>query len=71
MVVAIGKAEMAEIVNLRRARKDRARAGKEAQAADNRTRFGRTKAEKAEAEAERARAEIGLDGKKLEDDPGP
>ncbi len=60
---------MAEIVNLRRARKDKARAGKEARAVENRTRFGRTKAEKHRAEAERDRAEIGLDGKKLEDDP--
>ncbi len=33
---------MAEIVNLRRARKDRSRAGKAVQAADNRARFGRS-----------------------------
>ncbi len=62
---------MAEIVNLRQARKDRARAAKDARAAENRTRFGRTKAAKGAAEAERVRAETGLDGKKLEDDPGP
>ena len=62
---------MAEIVNLRRARKDQARAAKDARAADNRSRFGRTKAEKRKAEAERFRAETGLDGKKLEDEPGP
>ena len=61
---------MAEIVNLRRARKDKTRAGKAARAAENRTRFGRTKAEKAEAGAERVRAATGLDGKKLDDDPG-
>ncbi len=54
---------MAEIVNLRRARKDKARAAKDTLAADNRTRFGRTKVEK-------RKAETGLDGKKLEDDPG-
>ncbi len=38
---------MAEIVNLRRARKKKTRAEKEARAADNRVRFGRTKAENA------------------------
>ena len=62
---------MAGIVNLRQARKDRARAAKDARAAENRTRFGRTKAEKGGAEAERVRSETRLDGKKLEDDPGP
>ncbi len=36
----------AEIVNLKRARKDRARTDKERQAAENRVRFGRTKAER-------------------------
>ncbi len=61
---------MAEIVNLRRARKEKARAKKDAQAAGNRTRFGRTKAAKREVEAEQTRAETALDGKKLEDDPG-
>jgi hypothetical protein len=43
---------MAEIVNLRRARKDKARAEKDAKAAENRVRFGRTKEEKRLAEAE-------------------
>jgi hypothetical protein len=62
---------MAEIVNLRRARKDRARAGEAARAADNRARFGRSKAAKRAAEAERDRAETGLDGKKLEGHPDP
>jgi len=38
---------MAEIVNLRRARKGKARVEKDARAADNRVRFGRTKAERA------------------------
>ncbi len=61
---------MAEIVNLRRARKDKARAAKDTRAADNRTRFGRTKAEKRATEAERGRAETTLDGKKLADRPG-
>ncbi len=62
---------MAEIVNLRRARKDQARAGEEARAVENRTRFGRSKAEKRATEAERGRAETALDGKKLADQPGP
>ncbi len=62
---------MAEIVNLRRARKDQKRAAKEARAADNRSRFGRTKAEKRATGAERGRAEAGLDGKKLADEPAP
>jgi hypothetical protein len=60
---------MAEIVNLRRVRKDKARAEKGDRAADNRTRFGRTKAAKREAEVERTRSETALDGKKLEDKP--
>ena len=38
---------MAEIVNLRRARKDKARQQRESEADANRRRFGRTKAEKA------------------------
>jgi len=55
---------MAEIVNLRQARKAKARASKETEAAANRAKFGRTKAEK-EAEAARAAlAEKALDGHK-------
>ncbi len=57
---------MAEIVNLRRARKGKVREKKEARAADNRVRFGRTKAEKRESEAERGRVEKKLDGKKID-----
>ena len=50
---------MAEIVNLRRARKDRKRAAKDARAVDNRTRFGRSKAEKrGRALIQRLRKEI-------------
>jgi hypothetical protein len=37
---------MGEVVNLRRARKDRARREKEAQAQENRVTFGRSKAER-------------------------
>lgn len=44
----------AELINLRRARKQRARAGKEARAAENRTAFGRGKDEKALASSIRA-----------------
>lgn len=58
---------MAEIVNLRRARKDKARTEKDAVAAANRAKFGATKAERdrraAEAELESKR----LDGLKRED----
>ncbi len=57
---------VAEIVNLRRARKKKARAEKAARAAGKRTRFGRTKAEKREAAAERTHTGQSLDGKKLD-----
>ena len=43
---------MAEIVNLRQARKQKARADKEARATENRVTFGRTKAEKTLTKAE-------------------
>ncbi len=52
---------MAEIVNLGRARKKKARAEKAARAAGKRARFGKTKAEKREAAAERARRGKSLD----------
>jgi hypothetical protein len=56
---------MAEVINLKRARKDKARSEREQLAAENRRRFGRTKAEKtAEREAERREGHT-LDGKKL------
>jgi hypothetical protein len=51
----------ADVVNLRLARKQRARAEAEQQAAENRSRFGRTKADR---ELEKARAELA--GRKLE-----
>ncbi len=62
---------MAEIVNLRRARKDRARAAKDARAAENRGKFGRGKAEKRATRAERGRTEMALDGKRLAEEPDP
>jgi hypothetical protein len=58
---------MAEIVNLRQARKARARAEKAAEAAANRAKFGRTKTEKAAEAARRELAERQLDSHKRED----
>jgi hypothetical protein len=59
---------MAEIVNLRRARKEKARRERQGEAAANRRRFGRTKAERlADADAE-ARARRLHDGKNLKPD---
>jgi len=51
---------MAEIVNLRQARKDRARAGKRAMGAENAARSGRSKALRAleEARAEKDRTDL-------------
>ena len=59
---------MAEIINLRRARKERQRRDKESEAATNRRRFGRTKAQKAADEDTADRHDRTLDGKRLEDD---
>lgn len=59
---------MADIVNLRRARKDKARRDREAEADANRRRFGRTRAEKvADADAAR-RAEAAHDSRHLDPD---
>lgn len=57
---------MADIVNLRRARKDKARREREAAADANRRRFGRTRAEKAVDEDAASRASRSLDGKCLD-----
>jgi hypothetical protein len=46
---------MAEIINLNRARKAKARAADVKQASENRVAFGRTKAEKQAAKAEQER----------------
>jgi hypothetical protein len=56
----------ADIVNLRRARKARARNEREKLAADNRVALGRSKDEKALAEAERRRAETSIEGHRRE-----
>lgn len=58
---------MGEIVNLRQARKHKARAEKDREAEANRAKFGRTKAEKAQARDEKDRAGRRLDQAKLED----
>ncbi len=59
---------MAEIINLRRARKARRRAGAEQLAAANRAKFGRTKAQKASDRHEAERRAAQLDGKRLDPD---
>lgn len=58
---------MAEIINLRQAKKRRARAEKKAGAEANRARFGRTKGQRRQNESDAAKAKADLDGKKLED----
>ncbi len=58
---------MAEIVNLRRARKARARTDAETKAAANRALHGRTKAEKVRDETEAARLTRTVDNAKLDD----
>ena len=57
---------MAEIVNLRRARKDKARQQRESEADANRRRFGRTKAEKAGDKDAQERSRRDVDGKKID-----
>ena len=57
---------MGEIVNLKRARKTRAKAEDKALAAANRLVHGRSKAEKILSALERHRADKQLDGQKLE-----
>ncbi|MEJ0098035.1 MAG: DUF4169 family protein [Bauldia sp.] len=53
---------MAEVINLRKARKAKDRAGREQAAAEKRRLFGRTKAEKQAEADERERAERTLAG---------
>jgi hypothetical protein len=55
---------MAEIINLNKARKAKARMEKSTLADANRARFGRTKAEKAADAVEAARLKRDLDGAK-------
>ena len=56
---------MPEIVNLRRARKLKERERQQAEAAQNRAVFGRSKAEKNLIESKRALAETSLDARRL------
>ncbi|MGP7795998.1 DUF4169 family protein [Sphingomonas sp. CLY1604] len=58
---------MAEIINLRRARKARDREAAGQAAAANRVKFGRTKAERDAEAREAARAARIVDGAKLDD----
>jgi len=54
-------------MNLNKARKARARSEAKTRAAENRIRFGRTKAEKALSKLEAARADRAHEAKKRED----
>lgn len=60
---------MAEIVNLRRARKARDRAAREAEAEANRVAFGRPKAERLRGTAQKRLDEARLSGHRLDADP--
>lgn len=61
---------MGNVVNLNKARKRRARALAEQQAAENRVRFGRTKAEKQRDAAAAEAAQRKLDRLKLDPEKG-
>ncbi len=56
---------MAEIVNLKSKRKEKARRERESEAQGNRLRFGRTKAEKVAYKKNEARERQALNGKRL------
>ncbi|WP_288457412.1 DUF4169 family protein [uncultured Sphingomonas sp.] len=58
---------MADVVNLNRARKAKARAAATVQAAANRAAFGRTKAQKQADARERAHQDAVLDGARREE----
>lgn len=58
---------MAEIVNLRQARKRKARAERENQAAENRAKFGKTMAEKLKDKAIKALDDRRLEGHKRDE----
>ena len=60
---------MAEIVNLRTARKARDRRAAQDAAAANRAKFGRTKTEKSATAAEVARISRTVDGARIEHEP--
>lgn len=58
---------MAELINLNKARKAKAKVEGKAKAAENRVRFGRAKSETAVAKLETERARRDLDGKRRDD----
>ena len=58
---------MANIINLRTVRKQKARASKDAQAEQNRTLFGRTKGEKLKQATEKSLAARHIDGHKKDE----
>ena len=58
---------MADVVNLRQFRKQKARSDREAQAEQNRALHGRTKAEKQQSDQDEARRTRALDQSKLDD----
>lgn len=60
---------MPDIINLRQVRKAKKRANKAEIASINRTKFGRTKAEKNRDAQKNNRMETDLNGKKLDDAP--
>lgn len=62
----IGNGYMSEIVNLRRARKERQRRERDAEADANRRRFGRTKEQKALDRGDRQRERQAVDEKRLD-----
>jgi len=59
---------MADIINLRSVRKQKARDQKDAAAEANRLKFGRTKAEKIKEATEKQRSQKHMDGHKLAPD---
>ncbi|HVY98679.1 MAG TPA: DUF4169 family protein [Dongiaceae bacterium] len=59
---------MAEIINLNKHRKARARDARESQSAANRIKYGRTKAEKEDDRRAEERRDAALDSRKLDGD---
>lgn len=59
---------MGDLVNLNKARKARAKAEAEKKAADNRAKFGMTKAEKTKIADEKSRLARHVDGHKRDED---
>lgn len=62
---------MADIINLRQARKAKARKDKEQEAAANRAKFGQAKAEREVRRIEEARQDRLLDGSRRDSDVDP